>query len=277
MSGATGYTGPTGNNGATGYTGSRGPTGSTGETGPYGRTGATGSRGTLGATGSTGYTGPQGPIGGTGPPGRRGVEGRTGSTGGTGATGRSGNTGATGPTGIPGARGATGLPGPTDGATGATGPMGPPGMPGKIEVVPSSKRNFAILIVYGIIIGLLIISNIVLASLLMKYRSAAVAEKYSFTVPPSDESIDGQRKNQGSDVRIAHQQQRQQNVTSAHPYDMIPEVTTTPDKQQTRTGTNDVKLEIPEGKKASDYMELNVNPPHHEYEAIAKNKVTKND
>lgn len=92
--GATGATGPSGNDGASGMQGATGATGisgNVGATGSFGASGATGLTGATGVQGSTGATGVQGSIGATG------TTGITGATGLTGATGSAGATGATGP------------------------------------------------------------------------------------------------------------------------------------------------------------------------------------
>ena len=75
VDGATGPTGPTGEDGATGPTGPAGEDGATGPTGPAGEDGATGSTGPAGEDGATGPTGPAGEDGATGPTGPSGPPG----------------------------------------------------------------------------------------------------------------------------------------------------------------------------------------------------------
>jgi hypothetical protein len=86
-SGATGPTGPAGEQGETGPTGPAGEQGETGPTGPAGEQGETGPAGEQGATGPTGPAGEQGE---TGPAGEQGETGPTGAQGATGATGPTG-------------------------------------------------------------------------------------------------------------------------------------------------------------------------------------------
>lgn len=142
--------------GPRGYTGSVG-IGATGATGPVGDDGATGPRGYTGSIGATGLMGPLGPTGDIGYTGSRGASGPIGPSGPIGQigyTGSRGPSGASGPIGYTGSRGPTGAIGPDGpkgdtGYTGSIGPMGP-GITGQLtfvnQTIQGTQSNDSIVI-----------------------------------------------------------------------------------------------------------------------------------